>query len=145
MDIAVAAVFGIPMVIREEIRSFLIFADESTEDTPALLIMGDGLTAEGFTKFSVFVEREEVGSCSQLLAALSAYMASSCVFNLAYPSDCKKIMTFIQKIILNIQDNLKFDRSFLIVLEKNQSKPVGAKVPEHILCFHCTVFSVIEC
>ncbi|KAJ8032740.1 Sterile alpha motif domain-containing protein 3 [Holothuria leucospilota] len=115
---AVAAVFGIPLLFKEKIRSFLLFADENTEDTPALFIKGNGSTLGECTEFSVFLEGEEVGSCSHLLPALSAYVAAYYVFNLAYPTAFKKTMAFFQKIILNIQDNLKFDRSVLSILEK---------------------------
>ena len=54
----------------------------------------------------------------KLPTALAVYLASFYVFNLAYPSTLKKTLTFIQKVILNIQDNVKIERSVVTRLER---------------------------
>ncbi|XP_071837438.1 uncharacterized protein [Apostichopus japonicus] len=84
---AVAAVLGIPLLLKEKIKSFLLFADESNEDPQASsYIRGNGATYGESTCFTIFVDGEEVGSCSLLIADLSSYIASFYVFDLAYPT-----------------------------------------------------------
>lgn len=86
--------------------------------TPSLYIRGNGATYGESTCFTIFVDGEEVGSCSLLISDLSSYIASFYVFDLAYPTIWKKTMVFIQKIILSINDNFKLDLSILSVLER---------------------------
>ena len=95
---------------------FYVFSAVQEDGAP--YIKGDNADLSECNTFTISVDGVEVTNCSTLLPAVAVYLASFYVFNLAYPSTLKKTLTFIQKVILNIQDNVKIERSVVTRLER---------------------------
>lgn len=69
-------------------------------------------------QFEVVVEGIPVTTSPSFMCAFTTYLVSFYCFNLAYPSSLKKTLNFIQKIILNIQDNLPIDKTVVKIVDK---------------------------
>ena len=81
-------------------------------------VQGDSTEINVCTSFDVIIDEIAVSSSNNLMTAVTVFLASFYVFNLAYPTCLKKTLSFFQKIVLNIQDNIPLERSVLSLLEK---------------------------
>ena len=81
-------------------------------------IRGDKEKLEECTAFSTVIDGIDIAHSSTILMAFAVYLSSFYVFNLAYPVVLKKTLTFFQRIILNIQDASKIDRSVVTLLDR---------------------------
>ena len=101
----------------EERKSPYIIADNvENEDLNQFLLNEE-------TKFKVIVEGEVIGSAEDFFNAFTLYMASFYVFNIAYPKDFEKSLTFIQKFFLEIlDDGMKAPPRVLTLISKVKNK-----------------------
>ena len=98
-------------------QTMFCFLNDIQEDG-APYIKGNSPELSDCTEFSIYIDGVDVAHCTTLLAAVSVYLACYYVFNLAYPAGLKKTLTFFQKVILNIHDNAKIERSVVTLLER---------------------------
>ena len=70
------------------------------------IIQGDSTEINLCTSFDVIIDEIAVSSSNNLMTAVTVFLASFYVLNLAYPTCLKKTLSFFQKIVLNIQDNI---------------------------------------
>ncbi|XP_038074352.1 sterile alpha motif domain-containing protein 3-like [Patiria miniata] len=111
-----AAALGIPCLLKEQVKDMIVFGEEATDGVP--IICGDEEDLASCSTFSVEIDGTIVSSSKDVLSAMAVYLASFYVFNLAYPTRLKRTLTFFQKGVLNIQDNLKPERVVISLLEK---------------------------
>lgn len=80
---------------------------------------GNPLNTEDDCQFEVFVDGMSI--CENLETVFDAFivlMAVYYIFNISYPKDLSKTLTFVQKVFLNMQDGAKPPAQVLKVLKQ---------------------------
>ena len=72
----------------------------------------------GDEAYSVFIDGLAITTSSSFLSAFACYLAAYYCFNLSYPASLRKTLQFFQRVMLNIQDTLKIDKSVVKILDK---------------------------
>ena len=70
------------------------------------------------SQFKLFVDGEEVARTETFFGAVAVYLEAFYVFNLAYPASLQQSLTFVQKVILNIQDEFHPTKPIITLTNK---------------------------
>ncbi len=89
-----------------------------------MILMGDG-AIDDIEVFEIVAEGVTVAVTNELLKAVCCLISVHYVFNMAYGKGTTPTLTFIQKVLMNLQDKEKTPKSVLTLLDR-----VNAKLPE---------------
>jgi len=84
--------------------------------SPVYLKIDIGVRETG--RFTLIADEEEIASSDSLIDGISMWISSFYIFNLEYPTCLKRTLAFLQKIILNIQDELAAPRPVVTLTNK---------------------------
>ena len=108
------ALLIIPIRVKEKME--VILQKDEGQGVSSPTILWNGATLKD-SMYAVVVDNERVCETNDILLAYKVLFATHYVFNLAYKKEIDATMTFIQKGLLNVQDNCAFNRkvsNFLI-------------------------------
>lgn len=91
------------------------------QTTNPLHIKMDGCSPLESTTFLLKADGEEIASTDNFIKAVALWIAAFYVFNLDYPTCVSKSLAFIQRIILNINDNMPVSRAIITLTNKLNS------------------------
>ncbi|KAL5014749.1 hypothetical protein ScPMuIL_009019 [Solemya velum] len=110
---------GLPLLFKEKPENLIIFqVVESEGKAISIYVKQKVLTMES-DAFVVDVDGLKLCACDNFFEAFSALIASIYIFNLAYPKELTKSLTFIQNVIIGLKDSevhINLDRKILNVV-----------------------------
>ncbi len=102
------ALVAIPGHLGEDVNLLLKEAEDPKTLTPYIWIKGDGIMEADL--FAIMADGIKVCESNTPAKAIKSLMAIFYVFNIAYPTKVTSTLSFIQKILLNVQDSTKKDK-----------------------------------
>ena len=104
------ALMAIPGLLREDLELFLCSEEqhadrEETTGTPIIVFHGTN-PFESKT-FDIYSDGIKIMSVISMVQAFALLIGCYFVLNIAYPGKMIKTLTFLQKVILNLQDSVK--------------------------------------
>lgn len=70
------------------------------------------------TEFTLQADGEEIAFTGNFITAVALWIAAFYVFNLNYPPGVSKTLQFLQRVILNVSDELPPPRSIITLTNK---------------------------
>ncbi len=103
------ALLALPGLLREDLGLFICSEEQHTSSEDATgnpVIVFNGADPFKSDNYDIYVDGEKIISVKSMSRAFSILIASYFVMNIAYPTTMVKSLTFLQKVILNLQDSL---------------------------------------
>ncbi len=109
---------AIPVLLREKVDDLLVKRSKGTKLPATATITYEQERVTPSTTFNIYVENELVGTWPTLLKAFAGLLATYYVFDLAYPRQSVKTLTFLQKFVANLPDDSKTPEMVLTLASK---------------------------
>ena len=124
------ALLLIPVNVKDK-KVMVLEQDKSQAiSSPTILYRGSSVRD---SDYMVVVDNVKICETSDMLLAFKVLFAVFYIFNLVYPKDREETMTFIQKGLVNIQDNLPCNRkisNFLVAISTAGNTPNETASPD---------------
>ncbi|KAL5010832.1 hypothetical protein ScPMuIL_013137 [Solemya velum] len=104
---------GLPLLFKEKPENLIIFQEVESEGKAISIYVKQKVLTMESDAFVVNVDGLKLCACDNFFEAFSALIASIYIFNLAYPKELTKSLTFIQNVIIGLKDSeghINFDR-----------------------------------
>lgn len=112
------ALLSIPVLLQEKVDDLLVKKSKGTKLPATAIITYEQERITPSTTYNIYVEKELVGTWPTLLKAFAGLLATYYVFDLAYPKQCLKTLTFLQKFVAKIPDDCKTPEMVLTFASK---------------------------
>ena len=93
---------------------------EETKVNPIIVSSGEVLTDNEF--YQVYMDSVQIVATNDLSTAFKVLMGGVYIFNLAFPKSHKSTMTFLQKVVINLQDRQARDNKVVKLAGKLSCK-----------------------
>ena len=107
-----------PLILIKYVTFCFFSLSFSLQTTMPVYIQCNEETILDTTWFTLNAEGEEIAQSDSFFGALAMYFSSFFVFNLPYPRLLQHSLTFVQKIILSIQDELPPTKPIITLTNK---------------------------
>ncbi len=104
------ALLALPGLLREDLDLFLSSEEQyekSDEQTGSPVIVFQGADVYKSKNFAIYADGIKIMSVKSVKNAFMILIACFFVFNIAYPKKMIRTLTFLQKVMLNLQDSIK--------------------------------------
>ncbi len=104
------ALLAIPGLLREDTNLFICSMEQhrdSEETSGSPVIVYNGQDPYKATNFDIYADGIKILSTKSIVKAFAIMIGCFFVLNIAYPKKMIKTLTFLQKVILGLQDSIK--------------------------------------
>jgi hypothetical protein len=114
------ALLSLGLLLQEDITYLLKPEEDPTTATPYIVMSGDDPIE--CSDYTIYVDGVVVCKTSSFLKSFKLVFASFYIFHVAYPKEIMNLLTFVQKIILNMSDKTAKRAKVMSLLSKLVAK-----------------------
>lgn len=114
------ALLHLPGLLREKLELFICseqhYETNAEETTGNPVIVFQGANPFESANFDVYADGIKILTVDSIAKAFEMLITCFFVLNIAYPKDMVKTLTFLQKVIVNLQDKIKNPKAIVTLL-----------------------------
>lgn len=138
-------------LFKEKIEKLLFFPHQDATSAPIALLVKDKLLTMDIQAFELQIDQKTIFKCDTFIELFTGFLAAVYCFNLAYPKEMTKTLTFFQNVFLNLNDEGRLDKKIVSVVTELNKEKQKKTVKLYLICFlnndivnHCTTESIIN-